>query len=62
MATLPTSVVPDTTAERFAPSGRATGYLARRERIKREFGRRAGRIRVLLLVVALLLPLLISAL
>lgn len=44
------------------PRGGATAHAAHRERVKRAIRHRAGRIRVLLLVLALLLPLLISTL
>jgi hypothetical protein len=45
-----------------APRGSATVRPMRRERVKRAIRRRAGRIWGLLLVLALLLPLLITSL
>jgi hypothetical protein len=53
---------PISTAQPSAPGGGGTAHATRRERVKRAIRRRAGRIRVLLLVLALLLPLLITTL
>lgn len=53
---------PISTARPSAPREGATAHATRRERVKRAIRRRASRIRGMLLVLALLLPLLITTL
>jgi hypothetical protein len=56
------ATVPISPAQPSTPRGGATARAVRRERIKRAMRRHAGRIWGLLLVLALLLPLLITSL